>query len=369
MEKHSKRGRFEAVRWTTARALLGAAAIVSFSSVAAADPTAEQREESREHFRAGNEAFARGDNERALEEFQQAYVLAKSFDIACNLGRVEYQLALWPRAAEHLDECLANFAASTRADLRTADEKLSQLFDEVRSKVGLLRIDVLPERASVSVGQRSVLGPWPAKVFVLPGEHVVAASLAGRESDSRSVTVAAGEEQALHFDLQPAKAEPSPAESGSASLAVRGPLSAPPEDSLASYKVPVLVAGGVLSAAGIGLGAYFLVKQGSLRDEADGSRQAIAGDSGSTSACNDVANRARCDSLSGTLEDGRQAETMATLGFVAGGVFAAGTVAAYFLWPEEQGTASLRVAPTAFASGGGAFDLLGPMGAEVSGRF
>lgn len=323
--------------------------VVCVSSWAAADPTAEQREAAREHFRLGNEAFARGEHEAALGEYQRAYVLARSFDIACNLGRVEYELGSWADAAHHLGECLENFSASTRAELRNADARLSELFGEVRAKVALLRIDVEPERASVSVGSRSVLGPWPAKVYVLPGEHVIVASLEGREPASRALRVVAGSEENVHFALEPKANAPAavPAES-QAALRVAPPSDALGEgDALASLKVPVLIGGGVLTVLGVGFGAYFLARRGELADDAERQRSELQGGRPGAGACNDPsnANEGACASLQGTLEDGRQAERFSVGGFVAGGAFALGTAAAYFLWPEERQSVSLRLEP------------------------
>jgi hypothetical protein len=360
-----RRGRERATREKSLRATLALCATLSFSGVAAADPTAEQREESREHFRAGNEAFARGDDEAALSEYQQAYVLARSFDIACNLGRVEYKLSLWPHAAEHLDECLANFSASTRADLRNADQKLSELFDEVRGKVGLLRIDVLPERGSVTVGARSVLGPWPAKVFVLPGEQVVSASLPGYASDTLRLVLSAGEDKVIHFALSAEKKpEPVVMKKTPGPPVVATPADAPPPPSLASLKLPVIVAGGVLTAAGIGMGVFFSVRQSDLRDQALATRRTISGGADQPSACNGAASAAQCDSLAGTVNDGRTAGQLATAGFVAGGVFALGTAAAWWLWPHAPRDSALHIMPAVGLAQSG-----GPVGAELTGRF
>ncbi len=316
---------------------------------ASAETSAEQREAAREHFRLGNEAFARHDRERALAEYQKAYVLGRSFDIACNLGRVEHELRMWAQAAGHLDECLQNFSASTRPELRQAEKKFAALFDDVRGRVALFRIDVVPERGVlVTVDDRSVLGPFPAKAFVLPGEHTVAAHLEGGEPTTRVHSLSAGGELVVQFDLRapvaPVAAEATepaaPSSSGSSSSpseALPSYVSSndpPTKDTLARLKWPVVVGGGVLAAAGVGLGTFFQVRRGQFADDAEEKRGQIGG--GGAACSGSTAADARCADLQGTLDDGERARALALGGFVAGGVLAVGTVAAWLFWPETR---------------------------------
>jgi hypothetical protein len=336
----------------------------SFSAAAHAQSDAEQRQQAREHFRLGNEAFARHDREAALAEYQKAYVLGKSFDIACNLGRVEYELELWPHAAEHLDECLENFSASLRTELRIAEEKLSALYDDVRTKVALLRIDVLPDRgAQVSVGERSVLGPWPAKVYVTPGEHVVSARLDGHAPASRTLLLAAGAEQVVQLALireeqpKPAVATPS-ASSGAASGSTSTSTSTPSSgqvgsDSRSHNWVPAYILGGVTVAS---LATSFVFRGMASNDEEDADRlRKEAGDCrGSASAS--------CQSLGEAVDAHNTNATVSNVTLAVAGVGAAATIG-YVLYELFQPGSSERPVEATIGFNGAQGGLL------LSGKF
>ncbi len=314
---------------------------LSLSATAHAQSDATQRQEAREHFRLGNEAFARHDREAALAEYQKAYVLGKSFDIACNLGRVEYELELWPHAAEHLDECLENFSASMRTELRIAEEKLSALYDEVRTKVALLRIDVLPDRgAQVSVGERSVRGPWPAKVYVAPGEHVVSARLDGHVPATRTLLLAAGAEQTVQLALireeqpKPAAAAPSASSGAANGTASTAPSSSGPVggDSTSHNWVPAYVLGGV-TVASLATSLVFRSMASSDEEDADRLRKEAGDCRGSSSAT--------CQSLGNAVDSHNTNATVANVTLAVAGVGAAATVG-YVLYELFQPGSSER---------------------------
>src|SRR6187551_1245331 len=103
------------------------------------------------HFHEGNEAFTRGDTHEAYKQYQTAWQLHQTFDIACNLGRAEAELGKLPQAAEHLAYCLDHFSSSPQDELRDARQRYAELFHTVRTQVSSLTFDVDPDGAEVSV--------------------------------------------------------------------------------------------------------------------------------------------------------------------------------------------------------------------------
>jgi hypothetical protein len=109
---------------------------------------------------------------------------------------------------------------------------------------------------------------------------------------------------------------------------------------------PIGLAIAIAGLAGIGVGTFFGLKASSTYDAPfeDG-------------RCDDATKQ--CDaSGQSAIEDARKQATVSTFGFVTGGVLLVGGAALFLFAPTGKGT-SLRVAPTAYASGGGArFDVV-----------
>jgi hypothetical protein len=117
--------------------------------------------------------------------------------------------------------------------------------------------------------------------------------------------------------------------------------------------------GGVaVGAVGVGLGTYFLVQRANKLDEREGvcPRARPTPDAPETHVCQNEAQGQRIHDLT---SDARQADTLATVGFIAGGALVAGGVAALLFAPrgsEPSRTAwfAPALAPEGFGVAGGA---------------
>src|SRR6187455_1412515 len=174
------------------------------STMALATPVRQgsARDQAIVHFNEGNAAFTRGDTHEAYKQYQTAWQLHQTFDIACNLGRAEAELGKLPQAAEHLAYCLDHFSSSPQDDLRDARQRYAELFHAVRTQVSSLSFHVEPDGAEVSVnGARVGKTPLERSVFVLPGTQIVELRLQGYHHLKREIPAAAGESRSLRLTL------------------------------------------------------------------------------------------------------------------------------------------------------------------------
>jgi hypothetical protein len=162
-------------------ALIGSLAATPLGQTAFADTVEDV---ARTRFEEGTKAFAAGDYARAGEAFEAANAAKPHEDALYNAAQS------WERAGE-----LARAANLYRAYLRLAPEGASDkkhVFDALSALSKQLgRIEVVGETvADLTVDARPATLP---EVFVVPGEHLVAANL-GKDSEraSRVVYVAAG---------------------------------------------------------------------------------------------------------------------------------------------------------------------------------
>jgi hypothetical protein len=168
------------------------------------------------------------------------------------------------------------------------------------------------------------------------------ARLNHESSPERTITIAAGETQGVTLVVSP----PSPPEQ------LQKPLPPPPppappnqqaDTSGMSPKTIVLISGGVLTAAAIGMGIGFTLKYNAAKQEADRLTPIIASkamppyDSPTNYCVPPPGVRPdECTELAQKADERQSAAYVAISSWVAAGVFAAGTTAAYFLWPAAR---------------------------------
>jgi hypothetical protein len=100
-----------------------------------------------------------------------------------------------------------------------------------------------------------------------------------------------------------------------------------------SPRTALAIGAGALAVVSAGVGLGFLTSSNSTVSDAQ-SLDSISG--GACSA------RPSCDDYRAQLDDARSARTVATIGLVSAGVFAAAAVAIYSLWPTQRASASTR---------------------------
>jgi hypothetical protein len=294
------------------------------------------RERATELFRRGNEEFARGRVHRALEAYREAWLLAKSFDIACNLGRAEAELGMSRDAAEHLDHCLRNFPASGRAELREAETRFRELYERVRSLIAVVIPRIEPTGAAVTLdGQPIGVSPLSGPLFVLPGSHRLDASLEGYVDGSRVIEMRPGETYSVRLALQRDTLRTAPPAPVERSTAEPRPL---------SLKLPLVVGGAGLTLLGLGAATLFSIRAGERADEAERLRGELGG---GASTCGEPMPPSACSELLDATESEEKHRNLAAAGFVVSGVLAAATLSTWFFWPdpppEGHGRSARRV--------------------------
>lgn len=299
------------------------------------------------HFNEGNEAFRRGDTHEAYRQYQTAWQLHRTFDIACNLGRAEAELGKVAEAADHLAYCLDHFSSSPQQDLRAARQRYSELFKTVRAQVSSLKLEVNPDGAEVFVNGVS-LGTTPLErdVFVLPGTQTVELELEGYRSLRREIPASAGESRSLQLRLE--RLDPSAPPTGSTAVTHDAPSSLPPADvstNGVSARSIALLSGAVLTAAGAGVGLGFYLQGAKLDDEASVLRDDVEAESApDPNPCATASNPA-CSQLDATVDRRDHAWTVSTIGFVSMGVFGLGTLATWLWWPAATNASASAHAP------------------------
>lgn len=331
---------------------LAASAVLLTATVHAAPTrTSSARDQAIVHFNEGNEAFRRGDTHEAYKQYQTAWELHQTFDIACNLGRAEAEIGKLTQAASHLAYCLDHFSSSPQQDLRAARQRYSELFDTVRTQVSSLRLEVEQDGAEVFVnGTKVGTAPLERDVFVLPGTQVIELALEGYQGLRREIPASAGERRSLELRLVPLEASSLPA--ASAPLTHETGASTPTTDlpsNGVSARSIALVSGAVLTAAGAGVGLGFYLQGAKLDDEASVLRERIETESAPNPNPCAAAADAACAQLDATIDRRDQAWTLSTVGFVSMGLFGLGTLATWLWWPTapaaSSGAQGLTVVP------------------------
>lgn len=211
---------------TVAAALLALALLAALASSAAADDTAASRREADRHFKTGVKLFEETKYSEALAEFEQAYALASHPLVLYNLAATHRALSQYAQAVDFYNRFLAEGKGVVKpAQLARGQRELADLLRLIA------RVDVTtePEGAEVSVDGRAI-GPTPLgqPLILGPGDHVVRATLAGRQQAERAIRVAAGDTLAVALTLAEKPVEPPPpAEGGAAAPSVGAAVAAP----------------------------------------------------------------------------------------------------------------------------------------------
>jgi len=309
-----------------------------------------QAQDAEAAIRQGMELRKQGEDARALPYLEKAYQLSRTPRTAAQLGLVQMGLGYWVDAERHLDEALSDpdnyWVAKNRAVLEGARTR-------VRSMIGLLAITGQPAGAEVLVNGRPVgrlplaqevrIGKGPAEVEVRADGYVTA---------NRSVTVAGGGRQQLSIALVPADKGPAAAPANTRALPamaggddrarVAAPaLAQPPADAPpAGRHLPRALAWGAggLAVGALAFGGIELARMVSKKNDFNDRTIAspTADDPGRRlPECTTSDLTPACASL---RSDHDSALTLAIVGFVAGGVLAAGSAALVALTaPSSQG--------------------------------
>jgi hypothetical protein len=191
--------------WTVIVAL-GIASAMLPGRDAAAQETESSTSDAGKHFRRGVELYGEADYAGALVEFKRAYAHAPSSAALYNVGETQYQLQDYANALKTFRRFLAEFGPteSHRSEVERAVEVL-------RSRVGHVGVTTDPPGADVAVDDQPVgRTPLGESLLVSVGRRKVVASMPGRQSITRYVEVAAGDELDITIPLAPPPIEAVP---------------------------------------------------------------------------------------------------------------------------------------------------------------
>jgi hypothetical protein len=321
------------------------AALLLCARAHAAPPT--PAEEAKGLFKEGRDAMKRGENARALGLLEQSHKLFPAPGTLTSLAIVEEELGRLAVAWRHFGEVVASLPPSDpRADI--AREHLAKL----ETRLPRLRIDREPSAPAgmvvtldgVEVPTASLGRDEP----VDPGKHVVVASAPGVGEKRFEASLSEGQRAVLRVQ-PPSAAAPPP-------VAPPPPSSPTPPPAASSSEPPppppppvVPSSGGAqrvvgwsmvgLGVVGLGLGAVM----GGL----------TLGKKSDVEAC--IADRS-CSAETGRDAEsaGRTYGSVSTVGFIVGGVLAAGGIVVALTAPSSKAPAAATLAPWAAPGAGGA---------------
>jgi hypothetical protein len=269
----------------------------------------------------------------AAEKLRAVLAIRSSPKVRFTLGQAEEHVGRLSTAYDTYAQALADAEAARQTDVAdTAGVALRSL----GPRVPVVRVVVTGEGASAATATIDDHATQPGEpVRVDPGAHRIAVSAPGARTVESTVTVAEGQRLDVSLQLQHEGATIAAATSGS--QPATGEAEAAPATS--SRPIPWRTIGLVTAGVGVlgmGVGTYF------------GFDAISKNNASNQSGCN--GNTCTSGAYS-TREDARSSATVSTVGFVVGGLLAAGGVSLWLLAP--RGDSALQVAPVALAGGGG----------------
>ncbi len=297
----------------------------------------------RQLYQQGVSAYDREDYttaERLLRESYQTHPHPVTLrNLAATLERLE-------RRADACNELARLIRAHPDADERqNAERTLANLSD----RVGKLEIDVSVTGADVKIDDKWVgVAPLPTW-YVEPGDHKISAAKQGFKPAEASVSVGANEKQPVKLTLIATEAPGMPGAglgTGTDPGANGGTQSGMPPKTIA------LITGGALTAVALGVGIVYQIGTSSAQDDVDSLGGKAKSELGRN--CVSASETPTCQELDDAIDTRDSRGMIRTIGFVSAGVFAAGTVAVYFLWPDRK-TAGVIPTVTASDRGGSVF--------------
>jgi hypothetical protein len=209
-----------------------------------AGPTAEQTAAARAAYGEGQRLFGTNDFAGALAQFEAAFASVPNPVVLLSIAESQERLGRVVDAVATLERYLTlRTDAPDRAGVQTR-------IDGLRARPGVIAVSSEPVGAAIALDGTDTGRVTPADVEAAPGEHTIAASLAGYEPASQTVTVAFGARQELAIPALTATPAPPPAEPVAAEPE---PAPAPPVEEEPASEGPgtaVWIAAGV-GAAGL----------------------------------------------------------------------------------------------------------------------
>lgn len=321
---------------------IGAQALL-FPRVAWAEPSPPEIANARRLFTEATELRSAGKWAEAAGKLRDAIAIKETAGLRFHLAHCEEQdgqlvsaLHDYDRADELIREGMkADDVAALLAPARAA------LTERVPSLV--VKIPADAEKAAVSIDGTPLGAAAIGKPMSLdPGSHKVEATALHRTPFLLEVRLVEGEDRVVEATLpRPAPSKPSVA----APLPASHLETSAPGESSSSFglREAVLIGESAMAVGGVAVGVVFLSKRGEANDRIAATDNAIGPNDSCAPPRTDLA--AVCTSLQSALDERRKDGTIATIGFIGGGVGLAAAAFTWFLWPTGRDGLSLGVAP------------------------
>jgi len=272
--------------------------------------------EAQARFKEGLDLADAGNQEAARLKFQQAWSVYKSAAVLYNLARSEQLTGHDIEAFQHFREFL-----KTGPDPKITAEHRKKAEDNVTALAAKLgQIDVTaPPNARVTVDGQVAPEAVREPVPVSPGRHVVEATFEGR---IKSITVECGAGATTK-----ARIEFETNGNGGNNRTTEPPPVVEERTSSSRYIVPGVIGG--VGLVGIGVGVVFALSSQSAKDDEDALRK--------PGICTNTTSP-ECQALDDKRSSVTTKGTIATVGYVAGGVLLAAAVVTYLVWPSSKVT-------------------------------
>jgi hypothetical protein len=281
-------------------------------------------------YRKAFDALAQKDWPEARRLLLPLWQNAHTWDVASGLGQAEFLLQNYAAGATYTAFALANLPPKEKP--KTA-ERLRAALSEMKEAVGTVRLAVNHDGAEILV-ENEVLGrsPLGRDVYLNPGTRLLQARLADGAQGRQTLEVEAGKSYQVALVVDQL-AEPEVAGATQATAATGAFPPVRPDTGQRNW-APLLVTGS-LAVAAAAIGTGFAIDASSAKT--DGAKaltdaEAQFGENPCTPAKGGGSEI--CQSLTDAEDRRKSSSTVATISFVASGVFALAAVGSYFLWAK-----------------------------------
>lgn len=161
----------------------------------------EQRAEARRLLEEGFAADEAGAKDKARRLYLESFSIYASYDVAGNLGLIEFSLERYAEAANHLSYCLRHFPSAESLELK---QLIEQKLTVARQYSVTLTLEVSERDAAILLdGEPVGTSPLASELYVTPGIHTLGIRKGDRSAE-QTFEAKGGETQTLRLAL-PAK--------------------------------------------------------------------------------------------------------------------------------------------------------------------
>jgi len=286
----------------------------------------------------GKAAFTAGNMHEALRAFREAWDIAKTSQIAANLGTIEGNFGQHRDAAEHLQFALSHLSNTATDAQKSA---ISDALNAEKHYVLTLLVHGAPPGTVISIDNKAVgTTPLPEEIYVEPGQYSARAECRKYQVETRAITGVAGETVEVLFELTPA--------SDAAAMPTAGldaSESAPQPAASTNKPSPVILTlGGSVALLGIATGTIFAIAGVNASRDAQDARDALPYNA--SNACGaGTPYVSECQALADANRAIDRDRTIMVTGYVVAGAATIGTLV-YGLWPRKHTNASFNAVPS-----------------------